>query len=469
MILNAQGFPASSKFLDSSSQRPNRPRNQSPAPRDWDDLISSFDHKTVVGRSRKLYSNNGIVRAVINQKAMFTVGNAWNPQPLSKDIEWNSLVTDYLDKLFRVIEVRGHNWWDVLFMSSVMTDRDGDCAIILTSNKSGGAAIQLISAHNIGSRDESKKTVESGSYKGFKIVKGCVLNKQGRAIAFHILGDTEADDKYVSENDIIFIKEPEYVESVRGTTLFGHCINDFGDMSEATKREMTAMLMHSSHVFNEHRSEKGINIDDPDSVASCGSNKPYYEEFSEGMIIKLNSDANEKIESLVNHRPGVEWRLFHDRIERACIVGCNWSRALLDVEGFSSVDNRMALRICEISVKDRQNLLLPVAQRIVAYAVAKAIKNGVLPYNEDWYKFKFSFPPYITVDPSRFDASTRANLDAGITTMTEICESKGTNVDQHVREREEEKARAILIRRETEAKYGLAPNSLDIPDPSKSL
>lgn len=462
-ILNEFGTPMqTNKFLDSVSQRYNRPINQSPKAKDIDDLISTFDHATMVGRSRKIYANNGVVRGVINQKAQFVTGQAWIPQPLSKNKEWRELASNFLSNFYRVADVKGFDLQTVIYLNSVAIDRDADAFILLTESKNGYPMIQCIPGHRCGQRDDSK-TVTSGAFKGYKIVKGIIQNKQGRAIGYRFLGDdtTGKDDKDVSAENVIHLFDPEYVESSRGICLFGHCLNSFTDMEESTRREMTVQLLMASQAFTEH-----LNPIDDEIGNTTNLNLPLYETFEDGMIRVYRGGADSHLDPIqANNRPGSDWQAFHDRIERACILGANWSRSMLDYQGASSVDNRIALRLCESSVKDRQSLILPAINRIVTYAIAKAIKNGLLPFDEEWMKFSFSMPAYITADASRIENSTRENLKLGITTMTEICESQGRSLEKHLREKYEEQALDLMIKKEIEEKYKV---TLD-PLPQESI
>lgn len=460
MIVNQFGTPY--KFLDSSQQRYNRPLNQSPKPKDFDDLISNMDHATVVGRSKKLFSNNGTVKGAIFQKSMYAVGNAWLPQSLSLNKEWKKQATDYLSKWYRVADVKGFDFQTCLFLASVEVDKSGDIFIVLTKSKEGYPQIQMIPAHRVGQRSEDK-TVTTGSFKGFKIRKGIIQNKQGRAIAYRVLGDTEDQDRDIPAQDMIHLFEPETPEQSRGLPLFSHCINSFADMEESTRREMTAQLLLASIAFTEHNDYGGIDLDDVNVNISDVGSKATYEEFGDGTIKYFRADTNSKITELSNNRPGVNWQEFHNRIERACLLGANWPKALLDAtDGLNGTENRMALKIAEQSVKDRQNLLFPAALRIVTWVISKAIKSGDLPTDPDFYKWSFSKPPFISIDFGRDALATRENYKLGLVNLTTICESEGTTLEDHLRERAAEAALSILIRQETEQQYGVKIDPRDI-------
>ena len=72
------------------------------------------------------------------------------------------------------------------------------------------------------------------------------------------------------------------------------------------------------------------------------------------------------------------------------------------------------------AVEDRQDLLRPVARRVVGYAVAKAIKEGLLPGNAEWYKWNFTLPARMTADYGRDSNADREDYLAGITNLGDI-------------------------------------------------
>jgi hypothetical protein len=453
MILDQYGQAA--KFLDSSARRINRPFYQSPPPKDFDEVVSCMDHAAVVGWSRKLFSNSGTIRSAIMQKSMYAIGNAWLPQSLSRNKQWKEQAQEFLAKWYRVADVKGIDFQSVLYLVSVAIDRDGDCFAILSSTKDDYPAIQLVPSHRIGQRDNST-TVLKGSFKGFKITKGIIQNKQGRAIGFRVLGDTEADDRDISEQDMIHLHDKDYFESVRGIPLFTHALNSFQDMEEATRREMTAMLINSSLAFVESNDFSGVDLDDPNTIIDDVSNRPRYEAIEEGTIKLFRAGSNSKIDPIINNRPGVEWREFHDRLTRAALQGANWPVNLLDaMQGSTGTESRILLKVAERSVKDRQNLLTPFAQRVITYVISKAIKLGLLPIDEDFYKWSLSYPPFLSIDAGRDATAQREAYKLGLVNLTQICESEGRTLEQHLRERLNEEALSIKLRNEIEKEQGV--------------
>jgi capsid protein len=185
------------KFM--SAARPSRQRVwQSAATRDLEELVSLSDWQTIVGASRRLAANEGIVKGCLEQKSSYAIGNAFLPEYQGPDPEWGKLATDWLINWYGIADVRGgiFDFQTVLYLLSVAIDRDGDAFVIL-SEQGGLPAIQCVPAHRVGQRRDEPR-VTSGGYKGLRIRKGVIFNKAGRAVAYRVLGDTEAEDRDVS-------------------------------------------------------------------------------------------------------------------------------------------------------------------------------------------------------------------------------------------------------------------------------
>jgi capsid protein len=450
------------KLLDSSRRRVNR-KWQTNVAKDFDELISDLDYKTVQSGSRRLYANHGIVKGAIQQKATYSVGQAFLPRFLGTNKNWKSLATDWLSKWYQICSVNNFDFQTVLYLTSVTVDRDGDAFIMLTETKSGYPKIQCVPSHQIGQRNDAKRVTE-GTYKGLKIRKGIITAKTGQPVAYRVLGETEADDKDVSALDMIHIFDPEYFEQSRGLGLFSHAINQFKDMADSTDKEMMAQLLLASIAFVEHNPFGGP--DDFNAVDSyyytSPDGKPTCEVFDDGTIKFFKSGDGSKLEPVSNNRPSAEYQAFHERLERIALVGTGWPKVLLDAAQGNGTADRVALRQGQKACEDRQSLLKPVALRIINYALSKAIKNGLLEFDPDFYKWGFSTPPALSIDFGKDSSAIREEYKLGLRNLTDILEEQGKSLDDHLYQRATEEAQAQLIREEVEKQYNVIIDPLNM-------
>jgi hypothetical protein len=444
------------KLVEASRPKVTRPFFVPPL-LDFDQNVLEYDKKYLMRRSRQAFSNNPLVRAVIQQRAMFSTKNGWEFQSLVLDKEWRKSANEYFDKFSRVACVNDMDWYQLIYQLCISVDRDGDGFVMLTESKNGFPQLQFIPANRIGGRDD-EEIVSKGKYTGYKMVSGIIVSKYGKALAYNILADNPADDKIVDAVNMIHIFDSESGESVRGIPLVSHTLQALEDLQASRDAELVAQQMFSKTALIEK-----LGPEDDDSLAflktNCGpgptnSQTPLYEEFKDGQIVVYRSQ-NSDLQALEANRPSMNYQTYRDKINQEIVVSLNWSTSMLDGSDKSSVENRVNLRVAEITVSDRINMLTPHLKKIVFYVLSKGIANGQLAPIEKFWECSFSRPPFITSDMSKMENSTRENLKAGITNLTQIIEADGNTLERHLREQFTEQALAQLIKAEVEQQYGV--------------
>jgi len=444
------------KFMEAA--RPSRQRPwQTSAARDLDDLVSLADHSTIIGASRRLFANEGIIKGAVEGKASYSVGASFIPEYQGPDPQWGAAAKEWLLNWFSICSTQGpvFDWQTILYLLSVGIDRDGDSFLLLTE-QSGVPAVQLVPAHRVGQRD-SKPRVESGGYRGLRIRKGVISNRVGRPVAYRVLGDTPAEDKDVSARDLLHLFEPVYAEACRGLPLFSHAINAFRDMAEANEREMAAMLLISSLGFIEYNEHGGPDFDNPllqydsDGTPSCLA-------MESGMVKFYKSGDGSRLEELSANRPGPNYQAFHDRLIRSALVGTGWPLSLVNMSDGNGTADRISLLQGRKAVQDRQHLLKPFAKRIITYALGKAIDSGILPASRGFWQWDFSTCNQLSIDLGRDSNALREEYKLGLKNLSGILAEEGKSLEAHLRERAEEAALAERIRAEVEARTGTKIN-----------
>jgi len=447
------------KFLQGSRRRFNR-KWQSNINRDFDDIVTAFDHTEVVSASRRLFANDPIITSILESKGFYSVGSAFQPKFVGLNKDWGILAKDFLSKFYRVASTDGHDFNTLLYLTSLNTDLDGDVFLLLTTTKSGYPQVQPIPAHNIGQRNHSEKKVTSGKYKGSKITKGVITQKNKRPIAFRVLGETEKDDMDVPAESMIFIREQQYIGGQsRGLPLVSCCINTLKDLKQSEDLELTRQLLLATLAFVEYN-ETGTPDAFGDDIPSDG--KPTCETMDNngGEIRFFRSGTGDKLESIKNQNPSSEWQAYYDRLMNACIVGLGWSKAFVGMSSGTGTDTRLEIQQVQKTVKDRQSLLMPVAERIISYAISTAITLGLLPFDKDFYKWVFSTPPNISIDMGRDLKSILEAYNAGLVNLTDYLQSEGKDLEDHLTTRAREEALAIIIRQQIEKEYKVEINPL---------
>jgi len=178
--------------------------------------------------------------------------------------------------------------------------------------------------------------------------------------------------------------------------------------------------------------------------------------YSGGMVRHFKSNSGNKLESINHTRPGSLWENFQDRVDRKALAGIPWPIELVGKsDGINGTTIRNIQARARASVEGRQDVLCRPMKRIVAWAVAKAIKQGLLPASDDWYKWNFTMPPKLSIDP-RNDSKTQIDeYKLGAQNMTGILQEKGKTHAEHIRERCSEIIERKTIKEEFEQAYGI--------------
>lgn len=448
MIVDQFGTPVSSRAFANAADRSDRSRPPEPVfKEDFAKLVPDMDRQMIVSSSRRLFQNFGPIAGAIIQKADHVVGRAWNPKFTGADREWGDLARDWLEnQWFGSCDVRGRAWdfKTLLWLDSVAIDRDGDFLIYLTESESGYPQTQRIAVNRIASRGHTREGVlTEGDYKGRRISHGVVLSETNRAIAYHVLGDTPADDKYIPADRCIHVFDPLWHDQVRGIPSFTASIKLIYGSMTATEREQMNQLVRSSIALVEYNEAGAADMDDPaNQRASDEDDAPVIQSYAGGMIKYFRSNSGGKVEALDTDMPGNGWDTFQDRVVRTAMSGINWPSEMVwkSSEANASLVRNIQER-ARMSVEDRQDVIKSPALFVIRYAVAKAIKAGILPKpktSSDWWKWDFQMPRKFSVDIAKDAAQRRDDFRIGFRSRTDIASEDGKDVDQIENEKIEE-------------------------------
>jgi capsid protein len=413
--------------------------------------LNPTDRIQLVSDSRKIFSNLGPAKAAIVDKSVYSFGRAWAPQFMGSDTEWGKKATAYLtDEFYPLCEITNSGDFQTqLHLLSVSVDRDGDVAVLLTEDANGNARFQLIPSHMIGTRGPGGMILK-GPYKGLRQIDGVVVNEFTQPVGYSILGgkDDGSEDRWISARDLVFTYEPEWVGQLRGLPVFSHAILDLRTVRRVQGYEEIAAHVASSIGLVEHNETGMADMSDPQTLlrggvaTTGGASGVTTEELSGGLIKYFKANSGSKLEFMKNERPGEAWESFMNRLIRNAYAGANWPYEMSwDSTALGGANIRLIVSKAMRAVEDRQDLFRPVAKRIVGYAIAKAIKSGRLPANDEWWRWGFAMPQKLTVDYGRDAKAARDDYEAGLINLSDILAERGIGLDAHIAARKAENAK----------------------------
>lgn len=467
-LLDPFGFPITSRgpqLIDATRQsqdRPAWPISTDPIGRS----VTYQDWRTMLSASRRLWANYPVLSGATSQKAMHSVGRAWDPEFFGEDKDWGKLATEWLrDEWYGVCNVRGANYdfKTSLFLDSICIDRDGDVGTLLTETDTGYPQLQTVAAHRIGVVYGTNVTlVADGPYQGLRIESGVILNSQARAVAFRVISSPQIEPHQdISERDLIHSFDPSYPDQVRGFPAYSGSILMIRDSMQSHQWEQVAMLMASSIGLIESNETGGVDLSDPSTQlgsTTAGATTMTSETRDGGTVRYFKAGTGSKIEAFTPDRPNDMWDRFQDRIIRQALLEMNWPYSLCwKSDGANGTAERSEIEKARTSIKDRQDLLEPKAKRAVGYAVSKAIKLGILPEYKGkdkggFLRWGFTKPAKFSIDNGRDGESRRRDYLLGVRNLTDILGENGETLEAHLNERAEE----VALRKQIQASVATA-------------
>jgi len=363
-LLDQFGQPISySRFLDSaqfSNDRPAWPTRSEGIRR----AVNTYDWRTVVSASRRLYGNMGIPKGAIGQKATFSTVGGWLPVYRGRNKKWGELATAWLvEKWYPICEVRGgaFDFVTTLKIDSETIDKDGGFGVLLTETADGFPLTQRIPIHRFGGRYDDRETVlTDGPYKGCKLHQGIIYNVKGRPVAFRIYEDpvnidaSISDYQDISARQLIHVYDPEWYDQGHGFPAFTFCLNDLRDMKQSKEWEQLAMLIASSIGLIEHNESGQPDPNDPATLMN-GSNPTATGvktmTLEGGMYRYFRANSGSKLETLTTDRPSDTWDRFNDRLTRSALLGINWPYSLAWKTDGGGTDKRADIMLARASVQ----------------------------------------------------------------------------------------------------------------------
>jgi len=380
--------------------------------------ISKYDWQRSLSLSRQLYARLGEVSGAINQKSLYTIGDAWSPLYCGQDEAWGEAATEWLEQWFGVCDIRGepYDFYTDLFIDSVAMDRCGDAAMVCVK-VSGEPRLQFLPAHRISSRFEWSldssgfSVVADGQYKGARSYNGVIFDRNGKVIAYNILGEdlTKFTDRQIPTQSCQLLYEPHWADQGRGIPRLATCLlpwMDYEDIQYFLKRQVKQDSAQGIMHYNEDgAAETGRDFIQQKDIGLV-NNDVKVEQLEGNEIMYFKALGGGKLEAFRSDRPHPNVDAHMVRVMRGCYLAMGWFYELTDPSAMGGANTRLIQDMARFSVLSRQTTSYKRAIRAVMFGLSCAMDLGDIPRNDtDWHKWDFNLPPRLTVD-QRYDEKT---------------------------------------------------------------
>lgn len=467
-----QPFSTTSRFAHAADRSRFRGPQYDVRDIDIDKLIPSHDRKALVAMSKRLFTNVGVPKAILTQKADYSVGDAYVPSYAGNDIANGDAAEDWLHNVWmRNCDVRGgiHDWNQYLNDASKDIDFGDSFTLLTYTEDESFPLIQNLPSWRIASAsEENAGLVKAGRYAGAKIKDGIIYNRQNRAIAYRLVDEQDPYGTWqdIPASSVVHVYDPDFSEQGRGIPVLTHAIEDLKHCLQSTEFERIRQLIISSIGIIEYNEDGGPDLDDPRfALGACGTAEQglALQSYQGGMIRYMKANSGEKIEAVTHDNPGDVWEQFQDRMIRMSVIGASWSYGMVWKAAGQGTAERADVLRARRAVAKRQRLLDYLARRLTSYAVSYAQErgkitraNGSLVSLDNPTRWAFSKPARLTVDDGREAAAMRDDYRLGRLNMADLVEADGKTYETHLAKRIDEIVKAKLaIKAAMEANPGI--------------
>lgn len=405
------------------AQESNRNRSYIyPIVADAKDTHNSYSRKQLMGISRYLTCNVGLVRGLFADAARYS--KIGMPQSQSTDREWAQAAESWFKEWAKIPEVTSRWTWDDLQdLWDISADRDGDVGMILTDNPF--PQLQLVEGHRID--DDGKGDT----------MDGVKINRVGRPVSYRVLQGEDKEPENIPAASFIHYFDPDRLSQFRGLSALQAGLNharDIGDINsflkQVIKNEASIALLKKTAT-----GEANINDWQTGDNTDVATNDAILERVYGGQIPRLGE--NEDIRSLATDRPSPNIEKYLEFLIRDICYGMGipfefaWNPAAL-----SGPAQRFVMVKAQRRFECRQRRKMRIADRIYGWAIAKAAKRGDIPeLPSDWYKVRWQPPAGLTIDVGREAAQDRADFQAGLIAPSDFFSKQGYDEDDVIASR----------------------------------
>ena len=418
-------------------------------PQDFKKTMTVFDRMETTRKMRWLELNAGLIRQVLSDMALYTVGNGIKPQAQSGDEVWDDLAEAYFKKWgARGCDITGRfSFFELQHILCRLMDRDGEVFIIKTRGARGEPKLQVIESHRVG--NSSNNEVPPG------MIDGIQFGPYGQPIGYNVIR-SDGSSRVVPANAVIHLYEPELASGARAYSPLQHSINNLVDMLEILSLEKLAVKTASDitrTITRENPNFDGTQTDfeafgmRPQDYADGLTNPSEASTFLGGKVLALA--PGEKLESFESSRPNQTFNGFIEHLQRDSLAGMLPFEFVADPTKAGGASMRFVVAKADRKFSHRQAIMV---QRFLTpvwgYIIGSAIKDGELKATENWTNVSWTTPRKVTVDAGRDAQQNRMDIESGLKSLTDNYLEEGLDPKEKMRENAAEKKYLIELSEE---------------------
>lgn len=455
---SSSGFNSANTLIEAATQTADR---QAAPQLDYDfhRTVTNLGRRTLMSLGRYIFWRFPALQGAILEQANVAV-STYIPQFAGADKEWGKLAEQALQDWHGIMDVAGwpYDYDSYLQQLIIAPIVEGENFTLLCETTEGYPMIQVIPAHRVGARTSAAtiakvryfqekmwiddKLVDSNRpYLAetrieieAKVIDGVIVDDFARPIAYRVYSDNFTSGEYqdIPARNMFPAFCPMATGQVRGFSLLASSVFDWQDMHEWRRFEMLAQKIFSTQTIIE-QNETG----DTDTAKALISQAATFDDagaktaldvqkLDGGTIRYLRANTGSKLEQFEYDRPGGNSQNFMGETLRNAFKGTEWDVFFsLDPQKVGGAPMRVIVEKINMVAAKRRKLVRKCCLRIDGYAIAKFMKLGILPWNDEWYKWNYQGPGDITADKKYDSDVDLAEIGANIGTRRDAIARRG--------------------------------------------
>ena len=441
--------PTGQRLYPSPTESPGKFKRRPKLARSIRKSISQYDHSELLEISTSLSGRIPALRAAIRKKNSWAFGDSWHPLYCGTNEKWGEAVEEWLmhmvfpNALFR--ELRPNLRWGMK-ITGMELDIHGDNLAVFTEDEQHFPKLAIVPAPRIGNeaatsyaggvtnystgyREDGMSVVKGGRFDGAPIYNG-IIWLAGKPVGIRVLGWDDAGKPVSFDFGLGFgggthyACETEWSNQGRAVPRIAASILQLMKKEEIDDLFLKGLALAASKTVI-HKLKPGTDVptargnalDIGTTTNSDGDDEAVFVEYAEdGNVTYIGADEDLAGLDFQNPHPNVEQ--FAVRVLRECLDDLGFSYEFLDLASTGRAPTRLAVELANASIWERQSTLEERYLAFTRYAIAKGMKHGFIPRNDDGmdpYLWEFGLPKQMSVDAGNDVTAQLNRLKMGLT------------------------------------------------------
>ena len=420
-----------------------------------DALVQAFEREQVVAQCRDLVRNNAVTRGIINRLQDMVVGRGITPRATTSDESWNSSAERYWTEWANAPEPTGLlTLADVMALCVSARLVEGGAAVLKHSN----GQIELIELERFRPSPDDNlaglpyKLDASGAVKAW-----CIWDRDERG-GF----GSGAKWSWVPSKHILTMFPRDRADQIMPIPQLAACVNQIRDLSEVNAFTLRQAKAQAVAAFVHQKQADGQSF----GGRRFGDNGSGFDKFLDALQT-VGFETTGKVTNLAPSTPSSTYNDFVmlnlKLIGMAISVPLDVLMMWFSDNSYSSSKTTLT-QAHEAIVKRQAVLVRSILRPLWVWKMVQAVQNGELPAPPECEEtglpafdhVDFRPPSFEWVDPSDALQSTLQAIQAGVSTLSEECEKRGSTLEATLRR----KASDILTIQRVAQEAGIPANAL---------